>query len=126
MARLPRLYRAVGRWADGKRKSRNYLTPEAANERRVRWEEDGAVVSVEPSYPVVFPRLDADQFDIPDMLMARSAWHDLGERLGIKPEAILSVTVGKAELAVEYDPRPDKPGKYAPKTWRIYLEDEAA
>lgn len=124
MARLPRLHRVVAIWPDGKRKRRNYLGPEAAQERRVRWEGDGAAVSVTPSYPVVWPSAVGDQFDIPDSVMTRAAWHDLAERLGIKPEAVLSITVGREVLTVQYDPKPSKPGTVAPRTWVVYIENE--
>ena len=124
MARLPRLHRAVAVWPDGTRKTRNYLTPEAANERRESWEAKGAAVSVEPSYPVIWPsRLD-DRFDIPDMVISRAAWSDLAARLGIKPEAVLGITVAAEHLTVTYDPKPDKPGTQAPRTWVVYIENE--
>lgn len=124
MARLPRLHRVVAAWPDGKRKRRNYLGPEAADERRKRWEADGASVSVTPSYPVVWPTALDDRFDIPDSIISRTAWDDLAARLGIKPEAVLSVTVGREHLTVEYDPKPSKPGTQAPRIWVVYIENE--
>jgi hypothetical protein len=124
MARLPRLHRVLAIWPDGSRKSRNYLTPEAAAERRAAWEEKGAAVSVDPSYPVIWPsRLD-DRFDIPDMVLSRAAWNDLAARLGIKPAAVLGIEVGREHLTVTYDPKPDKPGTQAPRTWVVYIENE--
>lgn len=124
MARLPRLHRVTAVWPDGSRKTRNYLTPEAAAERHATWEGKGAAVSVEPSYPVIWPSKLGDRFDIPDSVLGRSAWHDLAARLGIKPEAVLSVTVAKDHLVVEYDPKPGKPGTVAPRTWVVYIENE--
>ena len=136
MARLLRIHRVVGVWPDGRKRTRNYLTPEAAEERRARWsgeldteDESGelptpAAVTVEPSYPVVFPRLDREPFDIPDSVITRAAWHDLAARVGIKPEAVLSITVEPSQLVVEYDPRPDRPGQHAPKMWRVYIEEK--
>lgn len=124
MARLPRLHRAIGLWPDGTRKTRNYLTPEAAAERTAVWEEKGATVSVDPSYPVIWPSALDDRFDIPDMVLARSAWNDLAARLGIKPEAVLSVEVKREHLTVTYDPKPSKPGTQAPRIWVVYIENE--
>lgn len=124
MARLPRLHRVVGIWSDGGRKTRNYLTPEAAEERRETWEEKGASVTVTPSYPVSFPSVEADRFDIPDMLLARAAWHDLAARLGIKPEAVRGITVTPTQIVVEYDPDPKRPGKREPKLWLVQIEED--
>lgn len=125
MPRLPRLHRVVAQFQDGTQKSRNYLTPEAAAEREGTWWEKGATdVSVVPSYPVIWPSALDDRFDIPDMVMSRTLWNDLAARLGIKPEAVLSVEVGREHLTVTYDPKPDKPGTVAPRTWVVYIETE--
>lgn len=124
MARLPRLHRAVGVWPDGTRKTRNYLTPEAAAERVASWEEKGAAVSVVPSYPVIWPSALDERFDIPDMVISRKLWDDLAARLGIKPEAVLGVEVQREHLTVTYDPKPNKPGTTAPRTWVVYIENE--
>jgi len=125
MARLPRLHRAVAVWPDGTRKTRNYLTPEAAAERTASWQDKGASeVSVAPSYPVIWPSALDDRFDIPDMVLARSVWSDLAARLGIKPEAVLGVEVQRDHLVVTYDPKPTKPGTAAPRTWVVYIENE--
>jgi len=127
MARLPRLHRAIARWPDGTRKKRDYLTPEAADERTAVWQEKGAAeVSVAPSYPVIWPSALDDRFDIPDMVLARSAWNDLAARLGIKPEAVLGIEVNPEHLVVTYDPKPGKPSTTAPRTWVVYIENEEA
>lgn len=123
MARLPRLHRVVGIWPDGRKRTRNYLTPEAAAERRETWEARGATVTVTPSYPVAFPSVEADRLDIPDMILARSAWHDLVARLGINPAAVHSITVTPSQVVVEYDPDPKRPGKREPKLWLIETEE---
>jgi len=124
MARLPRLHRVIGIWSDGTLKTRNYLTPEAAQERRETWEAKGAAVSVDPSYPVIWPSKVGDRFDIPDMVLSRAAWHDLAARLGIKPQAVLGIEVGREHLTVTYDPKPGKPGTEAPRTWVVLIENE--
>lgn len=124
MARLPRLHRVVAVWPDTSRKTRNYLTPEAAEERRDAWEAKGAAVTVTPSYPVSFPSIAADRLDIPDMIVSRAAWHDLAQRLGIKPEAIRGITVTPTQIEVEYDPDLKRPGKREPKSWLILIEED--
>lgn len=135
MARLPRLHRVVGRWADGRTRTRNYLTPEAAEERRAKWAgeltdseegqpEPATEVVVTPSYPVTWPTVAADRFDIPDSTMTRAVADDLLARLGIRPDAVRSLTVTPNHIVVEYDPDPSKPGKREPQTWTVYVEDE--
>ena len=136
MARLPRLHRVVGVWADGRTRTKHYQTPEAAEERRAKWageldatnmegeRPDYAVkVTVTPSYPVSWPSIASDRFDIPDGVMSRAGADDLLARLGVRPDAVRTVTVSREHIVVEYDPDPGKPGKREPKTWTIYVED---
>jgi len=123
MARLPRIYLVTGTWPDTSRKTRKYLTPEAADERREKWEAKGATATVQPSYPVAFPDIKGDRFDIPDGLISRDTWHDLAARLGIKPEAVRGITVTPTQIVVEYDPEPKRPGKAEPRLWLIQIEE---
>lgn len=124
MARLPRIYLVTGTWPDTSRKTRKYLTPEAADERRETWEAKGATVTVDTSYPVAFPDVRGDRFDIPDGVLSRSGLHDLLARLGIKPEAVRGITVTPTQVAVEYDPEPKRPGKVEPKLWLVQIEED--
>lgn len=123
MARLPRLYRVVGTYPDGKVKRRNYLSPEAAADRVTHLEEQGARATTEASYPVSWPAPLDTRLDIPDSTISRDAWNDLAERVGIAPQAVLSITTTGTELVVEYDPDLKRPGKRAPQTWRVYIEE---
>ena len=81
-----------------------------------------ALVTVTPSYPVTFPReSDPHAFDMPDSLVSRATLQDFLEHLGIRPDAVESVTITEETLLVEYQPDPKR--ARTPQTWRVGLID---
>lgn len=125
MARIPRLYRVRSYHADGTVEQRHYQGPEAAEERRQRFEQADpfAVISVTQSHPVTYPRPAGDPtpMDIPDSLVQRSVLDDFLLTLGVRPDAVQLVMVSALEVVVEY--QPDLTGKRAPKLWRVSILD---
>lgn len=123
MARIPRPYRVRSYHSDGTVEQRHYQGPEAAEERRQRFEQADpfAVISVTPSHPVTYPRPAGapTPMDIPDSLVERRVLNEFLLTLGIKPEAVQLVMVSELEVVVEY--QPDLTGKRAPKLWRVSI-----
>lgn len=124
MARIPRIYRVRSVHGDGRVEIRNYQTPEAAEERRERFEiaDPFASISVTASHPVTFPEPTGDlsPMDIPDSIIAEAKLHDLFEHLGIAGPFVVGISVAPGEVLVEY--QPDLTGKRKPKIWRVGIE----
>lgn len=125
MARIPRLYRVRSFHRDGTAELRHYQGPEAAEERRAKFEQADpfAVITVTPSHPVTYPRPAGDPtpMDIPDSLVERRVLDEFLLTLGVKPDAVQLVMVSPLEVVVEY--QPDASGKRAPKLWRVSILD---
>lgn len=139
------MYRVAATYRNGETATRHYQTPEAAEERRQRFEagrvqmlseahaadhlaagtepgRDVPEVTVTASHPITYPHAagDLDKLDGPDGRMGRGDWEQFATALGLDPRRILSVTIAGDELAAEY--QPDAAGKAAPKVWRVALE----
>lgn len=125
MARIPRLYRVRSRHGDGTAEVRHYQGPEAAEERRAKFEaaDPLAVITVTPSHPVTYPRPAGDPtpMDVPDSLVQRSVLDEFMLTLGILPKAVQLIMVTPSEVVVEFQPDPS--GKRAPKLWRVSILD---
>lgn len=121
MARLPRLYRVRQVRPDSSIRTRTYLHPEAAAERKARWDEDhpDRPAELTPSYPAVFPHPsgDAQTMPIPDTLVLPEFVDRFILGLGLMPEAVRSITLGPDGLTVEY--QADPTGKRQPKVWTV-------
>lgn len=143
MPRIPRLYRVLATYRNGETATRHYQTPEAANERRLRfeagrpallseeaklewetanpdataWPLDIPTVTVTPSHPVTYPHAagDASMFEIPDTVFDHVIWRTFLVMIGLSSDAeILSITPDGDGITVTYTTNP----KHAPHTWR--------
>lgn len=124
MARLPRLYRVTGRKGSLVKFNRNYLTPKAADERKIRLEESGHEVSVEPSYPVTWPHVFGDQarLPMPDSTISRESWEHFASVLGLEPAAIEIITRERSQLVIQFRPTPEsrrRPEDTPSDIWRV-------
>lgn len=147
MPRIPRLYRVRATYRNGEQATRHYQTPEAAAERRERFEAgrpqilsadalakwakehplethplDVPTVEVTPSHPVTYPHAAGDpaRFDTPDSELPRAALDEFLLACGILPHAVTSLNFDGSGIVIEYSTDP----KRAPRPWHVNITEE--
>lgn len=147
MPRIQRLHRVRATYRNGEQATRHYQTPEAAEERRIRFAQgrpqvlsadalerhktehpgepvplDVPSIEVTASHPVTYPHAAGDpaRFDVPDAELSRAALDSFLIECGVLPHAVTSLTFDGSGILIEYSTDPRR----APNPWHVNITEE--